>query len=296
MLGAPKRFLIRSSQRETGRPGNFSILTPDPQVWAETHNRVYVESCSIPVTWYTVTEMARTVFVSVDAVESSVDLPIGNYSATELAATLASVLSAETGLVITCVLNRRTGKYTFTSPTPPAVSLRIPSVRLARTIGVDVNTANLLLGGSFICPKTCVLNNAPAIEIKCNFVADGVLQDIYATGPRFDYLNWVNQDPMSSCHVLEESLVNHPTLNFQMVDLLLQDEIDLNGQEWAMTLVTYRVDASMYQLVLFARSWAHANMRHAEAKLEEIRTQTQLDVDPDDGPDEEGPDEFTADR
>ena len=161
----------------------------------------------------------------------------GNYNASTLITELVSKIATIPALTATIVINKSTGKLTFT------FSSSVTLVYATSTLGSILGLTDNLTGTSITLQQPLNLLGIKKLNIKSNALAvsnfssenlgnASILLSIPNNEAQFNMISFTNQNNLNNC-VLNADIVD-------IIDIQIVDEtntlIDFNGQDWSMTL------------------------------------------------------------
>ena len=236
---------------------NSKFRTPDSASVSDftiSIGQSVVQSVSLPNTIYNINDTNNVAFVNLIGLGTYVILvPVGQYNMAQFLLTLQGLLSA-IDIASTVVQNPLTLKLDFTFTWPAQFSTQSNSP-LSKVLGTYVNWNGSSIAypaipatsfSAFALPNLTGLRN---IYICSRILGQGV-NSILENGVNLPLvLNMPNTVSFGSVNYFEcnETLLNLKTYtqgqNTQYIDIQLRDIdgniIDLNGQEWGMTMLVY---------------------------------------------------------
>ncbi len=250
-----KKFIyVHSEFRLSGNDSNF---TYDLGIDAKDYDTAVVLQASIPKSYYLIQAGQNTFTLDEINNTAQIELPVGNYSRTNLKTVLQTLLNENSpnGWVYTITFppstQPDTGKYTFTVTGNGGVQPRfIFTTNIYKMLGFDINSTNEFITNSLESKYIINLQKEPILYLHSDIVdnkggvADNVLQGIYGTANP-DYGNIIYQ-----CFDLEaysKSIKPTNTATFYLTDSD-DNTIDLNGQNFHFTLLLYKKQP-VYELV-----------------------------------------------
>lgn len=217
-------------------------------------NQSVVQAVTLPNTVYNINDTNNVAFVNLIGLGTYVILvPVGQYNLVDFITALQTLLSG-IDIGATVVQNPLTLKLDFTFSYPASFSTQSNSP-LSKVLGTYVNNTGSPVSypaipvtsfSAFALPNLTGLRN---IYICSRILGQGV-NSILENGVNLPLvLNMPNTAPFGSVNYFEcnETLLNLKTYkqgqNTQYIDIQLRDIdgniIDLNGQEWGMTMLVY---------------------------------------------------------
>ena len=221
---------------------------------------VSVQNIQIPFSYYTVTPLNnRLIIKKVGSAEFSDTITPGSYSGTRLAQALKAILDAATGLGVvyndvTVGWDPSTFKFTFSQGSAPNIEIE--------QTGVDAGDSILPFMGfttaqgpdeDLLSDTIASLNGPTALLVKSNALSSGAYRGSTLENEGTDVINTTNTFIKVPVRVNPSYLIaSEPfdqtinyelatrkriaQLDFRLVDAITDQEVDLQGQEWAMTL------------------------------------------------------------
>jgi hypothetical protein len=237
-------FTIRSRARESGTATDFTYVTEAVPEDSSLHDAIYLQSFLMPVTFYVIDGTHRTILLAEGPSHHTVLLPVGNYSADQLATEITTRLNAVAVDTYLMSLNRRTGKFTISKSgvSPHPATLTPTTQRLAFILGLELSGAlHVPVNGTATFPACANLKPSPSILIVCDLVADGVLANVPAPNvPPFGFIDWQYSGDSTGAKELGRKMRGAVPVGIRIVDSELGEVIDLNGSDGIeMTICTF---------------------------------------------------------
>ncbi len=242
-----KIFYIDSDNRINGTNSDFSFsidLGRDNEF-----DSVCVLQASIPKSYYLIPDGGNTMILTENGIDEVITFPVGNYSRSSLMAQTQLLLNTNsphgwtyTISVPNTSINPETGLYTFTvSGNMSQPRLTFVNNILHEVLGFDRNTSYDFVGDVLTSVDVVKLQKEDTLFIRSDIASNGtdnILQEIF-TFDSLDYSNIVFLNP--SVEAYSKALVSNTANSFRFY---LTDEnattIDLNGQNWQMTILVYK--------------------------------------------------------
>lgn len=198
---------------------------------------ITIIDAQIPVSFYTINSTNKVLTVILGANTYTLNITNGNYNATSLITELKTKIATIPGLTATIVINKSTGKLTFTFSS--SVQLVYATSTLASILGLTAN----LTGTSITLQQPLNLLGIKKLNIKSNslqvsnFSSENlgnasILLSIPNNEAQFNMISFTNQNSLNNC-VLNADIVD-------VIDIQIVDEtntlLDFNNQDWSMTL------------------------------------------------------------
>lgn len=239
-----KIFSVNSRDRESGTPQQFRYRFRIPSGFEEFRSKhVSVLNLNIPKSFYLIDTSNQTIHVvdnTTGAPGYDFNIPIGYYSANELASILQTDLTANVNVDnYTVQYVARTGLFEFTNTTGPvAFAFNDLAVSLQKILGLDEDNASSGLVLESV--RVATMQRTNRIIVKSNMVLnadDTYLCEAYpasvGSGSVYQYQA---QDPK-----LETVMARD--FRSDIFEFTLEDDqgnlIPMNGIDWNMTLVLY---------------------------------------------------------
>jgi len=288
MDGVSWEVTIRSLDRiGTAGATSFTVALPEVPAFAREFDRIALTGLSVPVVWYTVSQSHNKLLFTNDTsvTTTEVSIPVGNYPARNLAAVLSALLTPLAETALTVVINQVTGKFEVTDgPGGHTYALLASDRRLARILGLDDGEEFYFGGGSTTVsfPNCAYLQLTPALSVRMtHLVGTQTLADVYSSNPGYSVLQYVpGFDPINRSRILAAPLGLQPTLTVSLVDLEYDEPMDLNGQDWVMTVKFFKTSQAAEDSAAMLRALVGYKRAKAEAELEQIQQEAEEDDQP----------------
>jgi len=198
---------------------------------------ITIIDAQIPVSFYTINSSNQVLTVISGGNTYTLNITNGNYNATSLITELKTKIATIPGLTATIVINKSTGKLTFT------FSSSVTVVYVTSTIGTILGLTANLTGTSITLQQPLNLLGVKKLNIKSNalqvsnFSSENlgnasILLSIPNNEAQFNMISFTNQNNLNNC-ILNADIVD-------VIDIKIVDEsnnfIDFNNQDWTMTL------------------------------------------------------------
>lgn len=237
---------INSAERLNGTPSNFNYKIEVSNGSLEEYDSVVALSVSIPKSYYAI-ENGKNTFTFYNEIGSSnnISFPEGTYSVNSFCDKLKELLEANSADTYTCEVDLNTAKITITSSDefPPNECKIRPGEYMYERFGFDKKSTNTFVNG--VLTSTNVVDMSPEndVYIRSNIVSGGIntnediLIDVQASGVApFGRIQLYNID----LHGYTKGLNNTANIyNFRITDEF-NNELDLNGVDWTMSILFFR--------------------------------------------------------
>ena len=216
-----------------------------------------VLACNIPKSYYLIGEN-ENVFTLDEGTQATITIAVGNYTRTTLknvvitALNLASPNGWTYAISIPSASIGDNGKYTFTVTGNGGVQpdFIFTDNNIFETLGFEINSTNSFVGDSLTSVNVVKITKEDTVFIHsdiCDNGNDNILQEIYtASNPAFSNIifNTPSVDGYSR---------KMPTNTDNIFKIWLTNEdgepLNLNGQNWQMTLLVYRPDNKLFRFI-----------------------------------------------
>jgi hypothetical protein len=214
---------------------NFKGIVKDDDNIVQKY--ITIIDAQIPVSFYTINNSNKVLTVVLGANTYTLNITNGNYNASTLITELITKIATIPALTATIVINKSTGKLTFTFSS--AVTLVFSTSTIASILGLTAN----LTGTSITLQQPLNLLGIKKLNIKSNALAvsnfssenlgnASILLSIPNNEAQFNMISFNNQNNLNNC------VLNADTVD--IIDIQIVDEtntlIDFNNQDWSMTL------------------------------------------------------------
>ena len=198
---------------------------------------ITIIDAQIPVSFYTINGSNQVLTVVSGGNTYTLNITNGNYNATSLITELKTKIATIPGLTATIVINKSTGKLTFTFSS--SVQLAYATSTIASILGLTFG----LTGTVITLQQPLNLLGIKKLNIKSNALAvsnfssenlgsASILLSIPNNEAQFNMISFTNQNNLNNC-ILNADIVD-------VIDIQIVDEtntaINFNGQDWSMTL------------------------------------------------------------
>lgn len=239
-------YHINSAERINGTPSNFDYKVEVSNGSLVEYDSVVALSVSIPKSYYAI-ENGKNTFTFVDETDTShnISFPEGTYSVNNFCDKLKELLDVNSGDTYTCEVNLNTAKITITSsePTPFSECKILPGEYMYERFGFNKNSTNTFVNGVLTSQNVVDMSPENDVYIRSNIVSGGIntnediLIDVAASGiAPFGRIQLYNID----LHGYTKGLNNTANIyNFRITDEF-NNELDLNGVDWTMSILFFR--------------------------------------------------------
>jgi len=243
-----KIYYINSNDRISGTDSRFTISIPYyPQ---DNFNTVCVLQAVIPKSYYLIRPGLNTFTLQENFVNTTIIIPIGNYSRRSLESTVQNLLNANSpnsiGYTISWPSSTQphTGKFTFTCTDIGGIQpiFIFDDNELSNRLGFQENSSNQFVGFQLQSTNVIDLQAQNIIYLHsdiCNTDKDDILQEFYVSTGDADFSNIHYTVP--DVEVYSKQLVSKTK---QVYTFYLTDEnskeIHLNGINMGFSLLLYR--------------------------------------------------------
>lgn len=253
-------YYINSRNRLHGTDSDFTISI-DMKGIAPDH--ICVLQANIPKSYYLIQSGENTFQLREGVLTATVTVTPATYGRTTLASIVTTALNNASPNHYTYAITYTnptttgdTGKYTFTVTGNAGVqpSFVFTDNNIYEVLGFEASSTNAFTASSLVSTNVIKLQKEDSIFIHsdiCTNGNDNVLQEIYASNDS-DFSNIVFQTPDTEAY--SKRLISNQNNVFRFW-LLNEDKeaMNLNGQNWTMTLMAYKTDERLYD---FVRSYA----------------------------------------
>ncbi len=244
-----KLIYINSRNRISGNHSDFSFKMDlngiDPDF-------VSVLQCNIPKSYYMVQANQNTFTLSENSVDTVITIPIGNYNRINFKTTLQTLLNTNSSQLwiyavsIPSSSSADNGKYTFTVSNNSSIQ---PSFTFSSTnniyelMGFNAGSTNAFVTDVLESTNVIKLQKEDTLYINSDLVGGnhvGILQEIYCHNSA-DYDNIIFNNNNADLYSKNMNSANNNVYRFFLTN---EDGVlmDLNGQNWTMTLVCFTKD------------------------------------------------------
>jgi len=237
------RTILLNSKYAQYKNGTFksNVVFPFKGIIKDEENIIQkyitVLDAQIPCSFYIINSTNKVLTVLLGANTYTLNLTLGNYNANSLITELISKIATIPTLTATIVINKSTGKLTFT------FSSSVTLVYATSTIGTVLGLTANLTGTSITLQQPLNLLGVKLLNIKSaalsvtaftseNFGNSSILLSIPNNEASFNMISYTNQNSLNNA-VLFADIVD-------VIDIQILDEsgnfIDFNGIDWTMNL------------------------------------------------------------
>lgn len=243
-----KIFYINSRNRISGTHSNFTYEIDTKQFEPDFCT---VLAINIPKTYYMVQDGENTMTLTENSVETTITFTPGNYNRTNLKSIFQNLLNNNTSQGWSYVVSKAasnavdTGKYTFTVTGNSGLqpSFTFGDGKLHEMLGFDENTVNTFSGDTLTSVNVIKIQKEDSLFVRSDITGNHsvqILQEVYShVSSDFDHIDLIVPDPL----IYAKHINNHHTniYRFQLTDENGK-EINLNGNNWTMTLCLFKLD------------------------------------------------------
>jgi hypothetical protein len=237
-----RTFYLNSRNRTSGTNSSFYVKIEIPPHEKFTH--VCLLGATIPKSYYLIQAGYNTFVLRENGVDTVVTIPAGNYNLSSFRTQIPLMLTASSphGWAYTCTYPpagvAQTGKLTFTVAGNAGLQ---PSFVFTNNVneqfGFDENTTATFAANTLTSTNVVKFQLEDSLFIHTDLVRDGaddVLQSIFVASPDFSSITY-------QCPEYETGVKLLTTAVSQVFRFALTNEdgrlIDLNGQNWQMTIM-----------------------------------------------------------
>lgn len=244
-----KIFYINSKNRVSGSNSNFAYEIDTKEFEPDF---VTVLSLNIPKTYYMVQNGQNTMTLRENAVDTSITFTPGNYNRSNLKTVFQNLLNDNSSQGWSYVVSKPasnavdTGKYTFTvtgnGGLQPAFIFN-EDYQLHEMLGFDVGITNTFTADSLTSTNVIKIQKEDSLFIRSDITGQHslqILQEVYTHYTAdYDHVAFENTNPL----IYAKKINNHYTnvYHFQLTNENGK-EIDLNGNNWTMTICLFNRD------------------------------------------------------
>lgn len=240
---------IYSNNKDSGTQSNFYISLNINQ--GRQYDYMCVGQLAIPCSYYAVQSGFNTFTFMEDATSTTITVPVGNYNVNQLMNKLDALLEAASVSTAQFSITYPNGNsavdtgkitYTITSGSATTYQFIFPSTTGINVLmGFDVSSTNTFSLGVLTSTNVINMKTNKMIYLTCDQTHDScgvILQEIPNQG-------WGNMSIVTfqttSIEMWSKKIISWPVKQFHFT---LRDEanqeIDLNGQTWAFSLLFYK--------------------------------------------------------
>jgi hypothetical protein len=198
---------------------------------------ITILDCQIPCSFYVINSTNQVLTIVLGANTYTLIITNGNYNASSLITELKSKIATIPTLTATIVINKSTGKLTFTFSS--SVTLVFGTSTSNSVIGLTSN----LTGTNLTLQQPLNLLGIKKINVKSdalsvssfsskNLGISSIILSIPNNSAQFNLINYTNQNSLNN------SILNADIID--IIDIQLVDEdgdfLDMNNQDWTITL------------------------------------------------------------
>ena len=251
---AKKRiFYVDSSQRNSGTSSAFSITLQVPA--NEDYNRIVVLECVIPISYYLVPSGYNTFSLKEGNTSVLISVPSGNYNINSFCSVVGTLLTQNSPNTWTYALAYNNGytsnfngliTYTVSGNNSQPSFIFYGTNYLNEQFGFNQGSTVQFSGSSLTSVNVVNFINEPVLFIHSDLSDNGnndVLQGVYqGNASQLSTISYQATEGLLHAKNLKAS--KNLVANFYITDV---DDfpINLNGQDWTMTLMLYKEDDFM---------------------------------------------------
>lgn len=246
IVSSKRIFYIDSNNRIAGNHSDFTIQL---EIGDNNYDNAVVMQVNIPKSYYLVQNGRNTFILQEGLLQSTIALPIGNYSRSSFKTQLQASLTtgSPNGWSYTVTIPNTnttadTGHYTYNVTGNTSQPIFIVGDYLYEQLGLNQNSINNFVANSLTSVN--VVNFQPKNTLyihsdMCSNGIDNVLQEIFGVeSPSFG--NLVFLTPSIEGYAKEISSNKSNIYRFYLTDNDATHSIDLNGQSMSFTLMLFK--------------------------------------------------------
>lgn len=250
-------YYINSRNRLSGTNSNFTYKIDIKDVEPD---RIAVLQANIPKSYYLIQDDANSFTLDENGSSVEVTITAGNYSRSTLKTALQSQLNSLSPNGWTYAITFPTasttvddGKYTFTVSGNSSIQpsfIFSSSNNMFEIMGFDSGSTNSFVADSLKSSNVINLQKENSVFIHsdlCTNGTDNILQDVYANDIS-DFGNVIFQNTEVDGYSKKLTTSNNNIAHFYLTN---EDgnAIDLNGQNWNMTVLVYKRDTRLFDFI-----------------------------------------------
>jgi hypothetical protein len=198
------------------------------------HRSITLSTAEIPVSYYGVNYTNEKFILN----STTIDIPVGNYNSSTLAATMVSLIQSTLGISMSIIISKVTGKFTFSAPVPFTFSSASSDLILGFN---GSNLVGVLVGGSYTAtsPFLCNLLGITQLNISSTLINS----QNYVSGGQSNLLGTitVNSGPYGIILYSSIDKIGISNREIDSIDIQIRDQfnqlINFNNAPWSMTIL-----------------------------------------------------------
>lgn len=254
-LAHKRIFYINSRNRKSG---SHNDMTYEIELGTISPTHVVVLSANIPKSYYSVQDSANTFILEENKSQATITITPGSYTRQQMATNLKTALDngSPNGYTYTVSYPAssagETGKLTFSVSGNGGIQpIFIFTSYLYEQLGFNSDSSNQFSGDSLSSSNVIKLQKEDSIFVHSDMVKssqDNILQEIYSSDTQ-DYANIVFYNHEIHGYAKEISFNSGNLFRFWLTNED-GDLIDLNGQNYTLTLLVFSYQDKVYSLML----------------------------------------------
>ena len=245
-----KIVYINSRSRISGTNSDMTYAIDLKRVSNVDH--VVILHANIPKSYYMVQSGYNTFTLSENGTDETIEIPIGNYNRSNFKTTLQGLLNNMSPNNWTYTVSvpvssgADTGKYSFSvsgNSSIQPIFIFSETNNVSELMGFDIGSTNTFITDAISSSNVIKLQKEDTVYICSDICGDhtgSILQEVYAVDSAdFDNIVFVNYNTE-----IYSKRISHTSSNTYRFWLTNEDGmlLDLNGQNWTMTLGIYKRD------------------------------------------------------
>ncbi len=242
---------VNSGSRSSGSSNNFTIDLHSQIASPNPYDSVVLTSATIPKSFYLIDTTNNTFILEEKSVPTTITIATGNYNYTTLATALALALttSSPNSYTYTVATSQLLGNYVF-SVSGNAGSQ--PQLDFRNSLTCFIIGFNQLLynfsASALTSPNVVNLQLTSTVQVLSDIVGgkDNVLSEITNQSASYSVITYSEQN---SAYVSKPLSSNgYTSVHFWLIDEQ-QNLLNLNGLDWQMVIVVYKLDTYHNQMI-----------------------------------------------
>jgi hypothetical protein len=237
---------VSSSNRISGISNDFTIDLSSQIRVPNNYDSATLLSASIPLSYYLFTEANNQFDVIESKSQTTITIPLGNYSITQLVVLLRTAF-AECAFTYTINFSVNTGKITFSVSGNDEQPILDFTDNSPYSILGFTKAAYEFVSNTLTSPNVVNVQPTSTIELMTDMVERSVLSVIIPNASNFSVINYNEQNPAFASHSLART--NFQSAHFYLINGNTGEPLNLNGLDFNFVFAIYKKN-SYYKTML----------------------------------------------
>lgn len=235
---------INSYNRISGNTSNFNIDISNQINNDIKYEKISLVNISLPKTYYLINNTSNILIINENGNDYYITIQNGNYSLLSLCAYLnipSNLSNYGVSYSYNFTPNIQTGKILITVSNNMSQDVIFKfghDENMALILGFD--EINYTFNNSLLSPNICNFELTNSISLCCDIVENQILFNFTPNVLAYNYINFQNNNIEMTSKKINKVFNN--TINFYLIDNISNKNIDLNGINYAFTIILFTND------------------------------------------------------